>query len=177
MLNRIRESLDELLNQQEPAIAVGVTGNGADAIERAAGTPPKHDHHAVVNAPAAVEAVDAVTGSVADITQMGTTVIATLTELELCGDLGAARLDHLLDRLHQSGCPNFILDLQNLRLIDSCCLGALVQATNRLATAGGRIALVNPAHSVEQLFRLTRLDRVFPIFKDVMTALRAIERP
>lgn len=107
---------------------------------------------------------------------MGATIVATLTDLELCGDAGAAKLDDMLDTLHQSGCTNFILDLLNVRLIDSCCLGTMVQTANRLAAEGGKIALVNPAHSVEQLFRLTRLDRVFTIHKDVMTALEALDR-
>ena len=39
-----------------------------------------------------------------------------------------------------------------------------------------RIAVVNPNHSVHYIFRLTRLDRVFSICSDVMSALDAVDR-
>jgi anti-anti-sigma factor len=59
--------------------------------------------------------------------------------------------------------------------MDTACLGCLVEALNRLAASGGRIALVNPNHSVSYVFRLTRLDRVFSICSDVPAALAAVE--
>jgi hypothetical protein len=45
-----------------------------------------------------------------------------------------------------------------------------------MASSGGRIALANTVGRVAYLFRLTRLDRVFPICKDVMSAIEAIEK-
>ncbi|MEC9374491.1 MAG: STAS domain-containing protein, partial [Planctomycetota bacterium] len=60
---------------------------------------------------------------------------------------------------------------------DSSCIGAMVEMLTRLQEAGGRIALVNASQSVAYLFRLTKLDRLFPICRDVMTAIAAVERP
>jgi anti-sigma B factor antagonist len=60
--------------------------------------------------------------------------------------------------------------------MDSACLGCLVEVLNRMATSGGKIALANTANRVQYLFRLTRLDRVFPICPDVMAAIEAVER-
>jgi hypothetical protein len=45
-----------------------------------------------------------------------------------------------------------------------------------MTAIGGKIALANTANRVQYLFRLTRLDRVFPICQDVMSAIEAIER-
>lgn len=202
MFNTIRQAVDDVLNETEPVlvtttVAAAVGSLGAASAEVA--TVGKTASIAVPGAtdPASASAVSASphataaaastpdttsvgaaspSSGIADITRMGATIVATLTDLELCGDAGAAKLDDMLDTLHQSGCTNFILDLLNVRLIDSCCLGTMVQTANRLAAEGGKIALVNPAHSVEQLFRLTRLDRVFTIHKDVMTALEALDR-
>jgi hypothetical protein len=36
---------------------------------------------------------------------------------------------------------------------------------------------VNPSQSVSYLFKLTKLDRLFPICRDVMMAISAVERP
>jgi anti-anti-sigma factor len=56
------------------------------------------------------------------------------------------------------------------------CIGVLVELLTTLKEAGGRIALVNASTNVEYLFKLTRLDRVFPICRDVMKAIEAVER-
>lgn len=114
--------------------------------------------------------------AIADVQLMGSTAVATLTVMELAADQGAALLADLLDDLAATGAQHFVLDIQNVQQMDSQCLGCLVEATNRLAARGGKIALVNASHSVSYLFRLTRLDRVFPICPDVMAALNAVER-
>ena len=60
--------------------------------------------------------------------------------------------------------------------MDSACLGALVELLTNMQSRGGRIALVNAGRNVEYLFRLTQLDRLFPICRDVMMAIEAVER-
>jgi|SRR5690606_33634583 len=71
---------------------------------------------------------------------------------------------------------HIVLDLQNVQYMDSGCIGVLVELMTRLQNAGGRIALVNADPNVEYLFKLTRLDRLFPICRDVMRAIDAVER-
>ncbi len=113
---------------------------------------------------------------IATIEFIGAVAVATLTVTELTQDDGVVQLTELLDDLAQSGAKHFVLDVCNVQHMDSSCLGCLVEALNRMATNGGRIALVNADHSVAYLFRMTRLDRVFPICSDVMAALKAMER-
>ncbi|MHC5002115.1 MAG: STAS domain-containing protein [Planctomycetota bacterium] len=117
----------------------------------------------------------AVTSPIAEIEQMGETMVATLTVTELSDDAGAARLADLLFELGQYRAKHYVLDIQNVQFMDSACLGCLVEALNLMAASGGKIALANAEHAVASLFRLTRLDRVFPICSDVMSALEAVE--
>lgn len=77
---------------------------------------------------------------------------------------------------HASAPRHFVLDLQNVEYMDSACLGAMVELLTSMQSRGGRIALVNAGRNVEYLFRLTQLDRVFPICREVMTAIEAVER-
>ena len=112
----------------------------------------------------------------ADVQLMGTTAVATITVTELSHDTGAHQLADLLAELTESGAQDFVLDLHSVQFMDSACLGCLVEALNRLAARGGRIALANCNHSVQYLFRLTRLDRVFAICPDVMTALQQMQQ-
>ena len=101
---------------------------------------------------------------IAQVQRIGDSAVATLTVTEL------------LDELEQTGATHFVLDIQNVQFMDSACLGCLVEALNKMARTGGRIALANTANSVQYLFRMTQLDRVFPICADVMAALAAVER-
>jgi anti-sigma B factor antagonist len=105
------------------------------------------------------------------------TVVATLTVTELTQEQGVNMMAELLQELIDSGAVNFVLDIQNVQYMDSACLGCLVEALNRVSSMGGRIALANTHHSVEYLFRLTRLDRVFPICGNVVAALDLLQKP
>ena len=124
----------------------------------------------------APESAPARRNTIATIDFIGPVAVATLTVTELTQDDGVVQLTELLDDLAQSGARHFVLDVCNVQHMDSSCLGCLVEALNRMAANGGRIALVNADHSVQYLFRMTRLDRVFPVCSDVMTALNAMER-
>jgi anti-anti-sigma factor len=114
--------------------------------------------------------------SVATIDRIGATAVATLTVRELVRSEGINLLMGLFREINESGVEALVLDLQNLELMDSRCLGCLVQALNNAVTTGGRIALVNGEGRILDLFRLARLDRHFPICHDVTSALAAIER-
>lgn len=110
---------------------------------------------------------------------LGQALVATLTCATLCRP-EAADLCFELEARTGGGKPgsarHVVLDLQNVQHMDSACIGMLVELLTKLQQSGGRIALVNAAHHVEYLFKLTRLDRVFPICRDVMKAIEVVER-
>lgn len=115
--------------------------------------------------------------NLAVLDRLGETAVVTLTVEVLSGDETALLLRELLTSVYQQGNKHFILDLQNVSSMDSVCVGVLVEMLTQMqqTRGGGRIALVNADGNVAYLFRITRLDRVFPICRDVMTALTAVE--
>lgn len=113
---------------------------------------------------------------IASVEMIGEIAVATITVEELSLEHGVVLLADVLDDLVESGIRHLVLDIQNVRHMDSACVGCMVETLNKLARSGGRIALANPGSSVAYLFRLTRLDRVFPICGDVMAAVNTIER-
>jgi len=121
-------------------------------------------------------------------TLVGTPTVATLTGPD-AGELAAELCEQIYAKARDpseaspdgesapaSGVRHIVLDLQNVQYMDSMCVGVLVELLTTLKEAGGRIALVNASANVEYLFKLTRLDRVFPICRDVMKAIEAVER-
>jgi anti-anti-sigma factor len=113
---------------------------------------------------------------IAKIQAMGAAAVATLTVDALTEEHGAGELTGLMELLGASGARHIVLDIQNLQHIDSTCIACLVKALNDVSEKRGRIALVNPDYSMQRLFRMTKLDRRFPICHDVMSALAAVER-
>ncbi len=112
---------------------------------------------------------------VAEVEVIGSTVIATLTVTELSQTHGLDRLSDLMHDLAASGAKKIVLDIQNVEIMDSACLAWLVNALNWLAARGGRIALANAVHRVQHVFKLSRLDRMFPVCSNVMAAMAAVE--
>jgi anti-sigma B factor antagonist len=115
--------------------------------------------------------------------QLGQTMVATPLLSALTGPDAAAMATEMCDRIYAAcqgpeatGVRHVVLDLQNVQYMDSMCVGVLVELLTMLKEAGGNIALVNASGNIEYLFKLTRLDRVFPICRDVMKAIDVVER-
>lgn len=71
-----------------------------------------------------------------------------------------------------------VLDLSKVDFIDSTALGVIVQSLKRIKQAGeggtGELALCGVNDKVMSLLKLTRMDRVFPIFLNSIEAERVL---
>jgi anti-sigma B factor antagonist len=122
---------------------------------------------------------DAPPADIATIDRVGQICIVTITCSELTMQNGGPQLAELLEELADRGDRYLVLDIQNVSFMDSCCVNCMVEALNRLVKygePGAAIALANPCSSVAHLFRITRLDRVFPMCADVLAAMNLLER-
>jgi len=82
----------------------------------------------------------------------------------------APRLKEQLVELLDGGCSSIIVDMEKVAFIDSSGLGVLVGALRRAREKGGVVRLVCTRDSVLKIFRITGLDKVFPIFSDASEA-------
>jgi anti-sigma B factor antagonist len=62
------------------------------------------------------------------------------------------------------GCRVVVVDLDKVGFIDSSGLGVLVGALRRAREAQGDLRIVSARETVVKIFRITGLDRVFPVF-------------
>lgn len=106
-----------------------------------------------------------------------TALIATVVGDRLWGSDAADLVETILDELEQRGEGiHVIIDLQNVEAMDSTSLGMMVFLNNRLNILGGRVAVVNASCGLEEMFRLTQLDRMLPVCRDVMKAVSIVTR-
>jgi anti-sigma B factor antagonist len=68
----------------------------------------------------------------------------------------------LVDELVAENRSNITLELSSLRLIDSSGVGVIVSLFKRVRANGGQVRIVGLRDQPRAIFRLLRLDRVFP---------------
>jgi anti-sigma B factor antagonist len=83
-------------------------------------------------------------------------------ELDLAGCPG---LELVIGEAEQTQARRIILDLEQLRFIDSAGLGALLNASRRSASNGGRLRITPGTGHVADMFRLTALDKTLPLLR------------
>jgi len=109
-------------------------------------------------------------------TIIGQTMVITIVEREL-NMMVAADICYDIKELyaHQAGVRNIVLDLENIKYVDSAGLNAMVDLLGAVKRRHGRIGMAAATQHVEVLFKLTRLELVFTIRRSVIEAIDAIE--
>jgi len=108
-----------------------------------------------------------------DNKKTGNILVVTLQEKRLdsplCPDFESIMKNWIAD-----GETCILLDLTNVNSVDSAGLGSIVSCLKSLKTSNseGYLALAGISEQVMSLFKLTRMDRVFPIYPDQAAALQ-----
>jgi anti-sigma B factor antagonist len=74
--------------------------------------------------------------------------------------------DFILHMIEQ-GQVNLIVQMENVRFVDSSGLGALLSGFKHAEAKSGKLSLSNLQNQVLSMFELTRLNRVFEIYADL----------
>ena len=85
------------------------------------------------------------------------------------GDLKTAML-----KFYEEGNKNILIDLKDVRFIDSSGLGALVSGFKNAISHQGNLKLASLQPQVKSMFELTRLHRVFEIFASLTEAIESL---
>jgi anti-sigma B factor antagonist len=101
--------------------------------------------------------------------------VSTERQKELCvvsvsGEVDvytSPRLKSALVDAVDDDCRVLVVDMDKVGFIDSSGLGVLVGALRRVREAGGDLRVVCVRENVVKIFRITGLDRVFPMFASV----------
>ncbi len=100
----------------------------------------------------------------------GVNVLAISGKITI-GD-GDEKLQRAVNELLDQGERYFVLDLGDVRYMDSAGVGSTVACYRRACEAAGVIKIVAPPQSkARELFTLAQLDRMFEVFDDEASAL------
>ena len=81
--------------------------------------------------------------------------------------------DELKGMVNVGGVREMLINMQTVRYLSSAVLTQLILVHKALRMSDGELKLCNIAPSVVEVFKITRLDRVFDIFESESEALQA----
>jgi len=105
-----------------------------------------------------------------EVEQAGSVVTAHIRQAELAYQEMQELVDACVDKMRYENAQNFIFDLAEVEFLASACIGALVQLLQDIEHQRGQIALSGCQENVAFLFKVTRLDSVFPMYDEVEDA-------
>ncbi|HEY1422727.1 MAG TPA: STAS domain-containing protein [Candidatus Acidoferrum sp.] len=89
---------------------------------------------------------------------------------------GTALLRDTIRNILEQGNNRIVLNLEAVEYIDSAGIGELIRTHASVRSRGGQLKLVNARGNVYGLLKITRLDNVFDIEPDELTALRSLRQ-
>ncbi|MDD5272390.1 MAG: STAS domain-containing protein [Methylovulum sp.] len=98
--------------------------------------------------------------------------VLTIQEERIDAHNSAALKTELLQLVEQGDEP-IIVQLEQVRFIDSSGLGALLSGHKQALVKSGKLLLVNIQQPVLSMFEITRLNRVFEIYGTINEAFAA----
>ncbi len=93
--------------------------------------------------------------------------VDSIFELKFTGDLigennGPEVIEKINDVINQ-GVTKAIVDIEDVRYINSSGIGVLITILTKFRNKGGEIVLVNPSEHVKKLLIITKLQAIFTI--------------
>ena len=105
--------------------------------------------------------------------KLGQYLVVEVQEKRLDARVALAIKNYLIEKFEEEQF-NLIIDLKEVNFIDSSALGAFVTALKLLGNRGSMI-LVGINENVLEIFRLTRMDRIFKIYDTAEGAVEAAQ--
>jgi anti-sigma B factor antagonist len=103
--------------------------------------------------------------------------VGNVTVLHLSGSItlgeGTRKFRKLVRDTLDSGKKNILLNMSEVVYLDSSGLGELVAAYTTSKNTGGTLKLMKLTQRVQDLVQLTKVYRIFEVFKDEDTAVRS----
>jgi anti-sigma B factor antagonist len=87
----------------------------------------------------------------------------------------ADKLTATFTDLIAAGDSRFILDLEEVPMVDSSGIGLLVRFLTAAKQKGGSVKLLNPPKMVIQTFKLVRILNIFEVYDDAAAAITSYD--
>jgi len=101
--------------------------------------------------------------------------IITFTDESILEEKDIQKLqESIMSVIEQAERINLILDFRNVRFLSSAVLGLLIRVSKKVYERDGQLKLCNINPKIYEIFKITRLTKIFDIFKDIESAVESL---
>jgi anti-sigma B factor antagonist len=101
--------------------------------------------------------------------------IATFTAQSILEEKDIQALQKsIIPVIEQAERINLILDFCNVRFLSSSVLGLLIRISKKIYERDGQLRLCNINPKIHKVFKITRLTKIFDIYKDTEDAVESL---
>jgi anti-sigma B factor antagonist len=110
-----------------------------------------------------------------NISKQGKIDIVKFEDRKIIEELMINQIGERLSEIAEGGDePRILLDFGNVEHLSSAALGMLIQLNKRLAERSGKLALINIRPQIFEVFKITRLNKLFNIAKNRDDAIQSL---
>ena len=107
--------------------------------------------------------------------QGGVSVVSLLNKRMLDASNIQALYDELLSLVTEKGIRKMVINLHGVNYLSSAVLGKLISLVKTLKREKGALGLCDIHPNVAEIFKVTQLDKVIPIYKNVQEAVKEMK--
>lgn len=99
--------------------------------------------------------------------------------LELSGDLTYANREQFktaVEAIRQKGCRHLILNMAEVRFVDSSGLGLLALVSQNFKLSQGQVSMLKPQSYVREIMSLANIQKLIPVYDNEVDALAGHQR-
>lgn len=110
------------------------------------------------------------------VDSVGNAVVVTLLLEKILeqGDIQSMQ-DSIMPLIEQTPAINMVIDFAKVEFLSSSVLGLLIRVSKKIYETGGELRLCSINLKIEEIFKITRLDKVFQISPDKDSALWSLK--
>jgi anti-sigma B factor antagonist len=107
----------------------------------------------------------------------GPVAVATLTDEKILDETQLQGLEgSFLPLIEQNPNIQLIIDFSNVKFLTSSVLGLLIRISKKVYETDGKLRLCSIDPKIMEIFRITRLDKIFEIYPDVDEAMIGLKK-
>jgi anti-sigma B factor antagonist len=98
-----------------------------------------------------------------------------VTVFQVSGEINISTSPELKKQYEKQPAKKLVVDLEKVGYIDSSGLATLVEILKKTRSQGGSLGLSGMSDKVKSLFEITKLDKLFPVFKSQDEAVSKVK--
>jgi anti-sigma B factor antagonist len=101
--------------------------------------------------------------------------IVTFTDEKILEEKDVQALQgSIMSVIEQAERISLILDFRNVRFLSSAVLGLLIRVSKKVYEHDGQLRLCNINPKIYEIFKITRLTKIFDIYQDIESAVEGL---